>query len=194
MKRLLPVLLLLLLLAPASGTVIRRVSLAEVEGYAEQIFAGTVRQMRAIENPPPGNAIETEVTFGDLVVLKGHLPRATVSYCFAGGTVGDRTLVVVGMPRFEIGARYVLFAAPSIDPLCPAVGWWQGRYVVVPAAGGGEPTIADSDGRPVYGFDRGFPLLSPSREEPRPLELPAFLALVRGLTGDREKREQEEKR
>jgi hypothetical protein len=194
MMRLLPIPILLLILTPASGTIIRRVSLAEVEGYAEQVFVGTVGQMRTIENAPPGNAIETEVTFENLVVLKGDLPRATVSYRFAGGTAGEKTLLVVGMPRFEIGARYVLFAAPSIDPLCPAVGWWQGRYVVAPAPLGGEPTIADSDGRPVYGFAGGFPLLLPPREEARPMTLPAFLALVRELVGARELREKEGKR
>jgi hypothetical protein len=191
MRRLLVLLLFFLALAPASGTMLKRLTIADVERYAERILVATVKEKSEFAGTPPESAIVTEVTFDSIAVLKGDDPGAAISARFAGGKVGDRRLTIAGMPQFEIGERYVLFLAPAIDKLCPLVGWWQGRYRVEPAASGTEPVIADSDGRPVYGFTNGLPVTAPPDEEARPLALKAFTGLVAELARQRALRGEE---
>lgn len=173
----------------AGATVIRRLTLGEVEACADRAFVGTVLGKRCLAGDPGEEPIVTEVTFGDLTALKGDFRRATVSFRFAGGTLGDRTLRIVGMPEFEKGRRYVLFTADGLDRYCPAVGWWQGRYTVLPAASGGEDLLADSDGRPVYAFEGGVPVIERIRGKSGPMELRAFLDLVRETSRKRKLRE-----
>jgi hypothetical protein len=191
MQRLLAPLFLVLLLAPASGTVLEQLTIEKVESRAESILVATVKGKSEFAGAPPGCPILTEVEFDSLVVLKGDDPGATVSYRFAGGRLGGKRLAIAGMPEFEIGERYVLFLAPDLDRLCPIVGWWQGRYRVLPALPGAEPVVADSAGRPVYGFTNGLPVLTPPDEEAKPLTLPAFTGLVKELARQRELRGKE---
>lgn len=185
MKRLFAPIFLLLLLAPASGTVLKRLTIADVEDRAERILVATVRSVSEFAGVPPESPILTEVVFESLTVLKGNDPGATIAYRFAGGKVGERRLRIAGMPEFEVGERYVLFAAPALDTLCPIVGWWQGRYRVLPAIPGTEPVVGDSDGRPVYGFTNGLPVITPPDEEVKPLTLSAFVGLVEELLRQR---------
>jgi hypothetical protein len=167
------VVLLTVASAAVHATIVVRRSLTEVEGFATEILVGTVRSLRSVEGFRGWPF--TEVTFGDLEVLKGEIPGATVSYRFAGGTKDGRTMVIVGLPQFEEGRRYVLFTNAKRDRLCPLVGWHQGRYRIR------DDGLGDSDGRPVYAIEDGFPVLEPPREGARPMAVSAFLDVVREI-------------
>lgn len=189
MRRAITLLLVLLLLgAAARATMLKRLTLGEVEGHASEIFVGRVRAMRTIQADGPRNLLFTEVDFVPETVVKGEPTLPVASYRFAGGTIGSRTLRVVGMPEFELDARYVLFANAKVDRICPVIGWWQGRYVVETDARGDY--VCDSDGRPVYGLEDGFPRLKPAEGEDAPMRLTAFLGAVREIVRKREAAEE----
>jgi hypothetical protein len=175
----------------ARATVIRRLTLAEVERDASEIFVGTVRMTTAVEGPAPRKLIYTEVTFENLDVIKGKIPAATTSYRFAGGEIGERRVEVHGMPRFEVGGRYLVFADAKRDPFCPAIGWHQGRYTVKTDPESRIEQLADSDGRPVYSFTGGQPVTTPPSEDAEPLTLDAGLEIVRELMKKRQVAEAE---
>lgn len=174
----------------ALATTIRRLSLTEVVHQADEIFVGTVQDRRFLSGDPETQVILTEVTFAKLRVLKGDVRTSTLRYRFAGGTLGDRTLSVSGMPKFEDGKRYVLFANATDDWICPAVGWSQGRYTVKTEKSTGQDILCDSDGRPVYLFVNGAPRTKPRREGDRPMRLSTFLKRVSHLV-ERAKRRQQ---
>ncbi len=180
-----------LLAAPARATWIRRLSLAQVESYASEIFTGTVRSVKCVRGPSGKIPVFTEVVFDHLDVLKGRITGATVTYSFAGGRLGRQRVEVLGVPAFEIGDRVVLFANARLDPVCPAIGWEQGRYRVERLAPWGEEMVCDSRGRPVYSFENGRPVLSPERKGERPMLLSAFRDRIEGLIRAREARERE---
>ena len=161
-------------------------TLRQVVHTASEVFVGTVRAKRALA---VDRLIHTEVTFGDLKVLKGRVPDTTVRYRFAGGTLGDRTLTAVGMPEFKVGRRYVMFANAASDPLCPAVGWTQGRYTVKKEEGTGHEIVCNSVGRPVYRFANGRPVTRPFRKSDRPIRLDLFLEMVKRMV-ERDRRAQ----
>jgi hypothetical protein len=178
--------LLGLLAVAAEATTIRRLTLEQVVGHASEVFVGTVVSTRSLADGPPRNLIHTEVTFGSLRHLKGAANGETVSYRFAGGTLGDRRLEVVGVPRFTVGRRVVLLANPSLDRLCPAVGWWQGRYVVGAEPGTRREIVLDSGERPVYRFVDGRPVTKPRDGEDRPMALSDFLDRLRAVVREQE--------
>lgn len=178
MKRFFAVAAMLALLAAlaggASATVLKKLTLGEIEGYASEVFLGTVQSVRCVEDDGPRNLIFTEVTFASLRSLKGKFLNATVTYRFAGGTVGERTLRVIGVPKFAPGQRCLLFTNADVDKLCPAIGWWQGRYLLRqdPEDPKGVLRVHDSDGRAVYGFEDGRPVLTPAKEPGKPAPKP----------------------
>jgi hypothetical protein len=155
--------------------------LPDLAAGAAEVFAGTVLATETFEGPPPRRLLLTDVTFGNLVVLKGGLPDPTVTRRFAGGRLGRRRLVVEGVPEFAVGDRVLLFGAPGRNEFCDTLGFEQGCYRAGPEAGTGRAIAADARERPVYGFDRGFPLLVPPAPGAAPLSFAALLDHVRGL-------------
>lgn len=93
--------------------------------------------------------------------LKSDRPHAgTMEFTMVGGTVGDLTLRIPGLPVFRPGQRHVLFLnRPSALGTCVPIGLAQGAYEVVPTEDGkgetvrrhlGTLTIVDPNtGRPV---------------------------------------------
>ena len=68
----------------------------------------------------------TYVTFKVEEVWKGAVGAVT-QLEFLGGTIGDTTMEVVGMPTFREGQRSVLFVSPEVRAASPLVGFWHGR-------------------------------------------------------------------
>jgi hypothetical protein len=75
---------------------------------------------------PSGPIIVTEVTFRIVRTLKGEA-QSTTTLEFIGGTLGEETLEVTGMPKFRIGDRDVLFVAGERQ-VSPLVGFMHGRF------------------------------------------------------------------
>lgn len=103
---------------------------------AEQIFLGkTVVVEAERRSTEQGNAIFSKVTFEVLDRYKGE-GEARVTLEFLGGTIGDESMIVEGIPTFDLGEEMVLFVSADRTRVCPVVGWSRGKFEVERAAGG----------------------------------------------------------
>ncbi len=107
----------------------------ELVAESDTVVRGTVTSVRAEEfDSPQGRGVRTLVTFRIERTLKSasSTPSAdTLTLSFLGGTVGQRTLRVVGMPTFSVGQRELVFVARNGTVMCPLIGAGHGRYHVV---------------------------------------------------------------
>ena len=94
---------------------------------AEEIFAGQVTSTRSFELP--GGLIATDVVFARPRVLKGPDGGPLTLRVF-GGTVGAVTLSLSGIPRFETGRTYVVFARGNGTDVFPVVGGTYGLFQI----------------------------------------------------------------
>lgn len=111
---------------------------------------GTVSSVssRSIDDPSVQfPEIVTDVVLTNITAIKGNHPT-TFTLTYPGGTVGGITMIVPGMPRFEVGERKILFLREG-DVL---FGVWEGTFTVVI-----DPTgiamLQRADGGWVTGFD-----------------------------------------
>jgi len=105
-------------------------SFDELVSAATTVFRGTVTDVHSVTvDTPQGSAIRTLVTFQVEHALKGA-PAATTTLSFLGGKVGRRTLSVVGMPRFAVGEREIVFVGRNGNAICPVLAGGHGRYHV----------------------------------------------------------------
>jgi len=145
----------------------------ELVARAESVVVARVVATRSTwVDSRAGRAIVTDVTFSIERTLKGPA-YAERSLEFLGGTVGDDTLHVTGMPAFHIGDRDVLFIKDSGRPVSPIVGFMYGRFPIVRDARTGVEMVRTHDGRPLAGVDEVG--------NPRP---PAIVAPLRTLSLD----------
>ena len=68
---------------------------------------------------------------------------------FLGGTVGDESLVVTGMPKFARGDREFVFVQKNGVQFCPLVALSHGRYRVLRDAARSRDFIARDNGQPL---------------------------------------------
>jgi hypothetical protein len=162
--------------APRAGaTVVVAKDFGAFCAEADLIFVGTVTNVAARWSDPQRRAIETEVTFGDLIWLRGG-PEATVRLQFAGGEMDGLREAVAGVPQFAVGERRVVFAHTG-HYASPIVGFNQGLFRVVDGASG--PVVLDADGRAVTGVGRAALQRGASDDRGAALPLEAFLDRVR---------------
>lgn len=144
--------LLLLALAPCvQATSVVPPSFPELVGEADAIYRGRVSAIQAKRVAPPngeGSVIKTFVTFTIERVLKGP-ERKEVTLEFLGGTVGDETITVSGMPKFNLGAREIVFVQKNGQQFCPLVGLMHGRYRVLRDEATAREHIARDNGAPL---------------------------------------------
>lgn len=178
----------LLGVASAAATTVEPPEFAKLVGRAASIFRGEVTGLRSeLVTRGTERAIFTRVTFRVTEVIRGAPLPAEVTLEFLGGTVGDLSMEVAGMPRFEPGAREVLFVERAGPQICPLVAMAYGRYRVLRDAAGAD-YIARDNGAPLSRpEDVSLPLTSPalaafiarpSLERSRPLSPAEFLAAV----------------
>ena len=149
--RFLSVLLLLALAPAARATTVVPPSFPELVGEADAIYRGRVTsvQARRVERPDgEGSVIKTFVTLAVERVLKGP-ERTEVTLEFLGGTVGDETMSVSGMPKFNLGAREIVFVQKNGVQFCPLVGLMHGRYRVLRDEATAREHIARDNGVPL---------------------------------------------
>jgi hypothetical protein len=129
MRRLVPLCLIctLLMAGVARSTTVIPPTFESLVSSASTIFVGEVMDVRAEWiATPQGRAIKTYVTFKVEEVWKGAVGGVT-QLEFLGGTIGDTTMEVVGMPTFREGQRSVLFVHGEVRTASPLVGFWHGR-------------------------------------------------------------------
>lgn len=148
MRRLLPFALIgtLAFASVASSTTVVPPTFDALVSRASTIFVGEVMDVRSQwEDTPDGRSIITLVTFRVADVWKGSLGAVT-QLEFLGGTIGETSMVVAGMPRFRIGQRDVLFVGGTARAVSPLIGMMHGR-MRVDRDGNGVDRVTTFDGR-----------------------------------------------
>jgi len=146
----------------AQATTLTPVTELDLVNKASLIFEGTVTSVRyrLSDQRDKNDAVlpYTYVTFKVEKVLKGKPETPdSVTLRFVGGPKDKRTLVVPGVPLFNVGDHDILFASGSPSHVCPLVGWNQGRFRIVGErvyTDDGRAAVLSKDRRLVYGRDR----------------------------------------
>ena len=124
-----------------SATTVLKKSFADLTREAEVIAVGTVTKIEKKWNTEQ-LAPFTYVTFSDLELLKGENEGTDLTLKFLGGELPDgTTLNIIGVPKFIIGERNVVFSVGNRWRFCPLVGLWQGLYRVIYDTNYGVETI-----------------------------------------------------
>ena len=134
---------------PAGATSVIPPTFPELVAEAEAIVRGRVMDIsfRRTSTPDGTPVIKTHVTFAVERTLKGP-ERQEITLELLGGTIGDESLVVTGMPRFELGSTEYLFVERNGFQFCPLVAVRHGRYRL----------LRDKAGREFVARDNAVPL------------------------------------
>lgn len=112
----------------ARATTVIPPTFEEIADRAELVFVGkTVASRSEWRTVGSDRVIFTLVEFEVQEVLKGNAGKS-VTLQFLGGTVGDVTLEVASVPRFEAGDRVILFVEKNGVQFCPLVGVFHGKF------------------------------------------------------------------
>ena len=179
MQRLFPLSLIctLLFAGVASSTTVIPPSFDALVSGAVRIFVGEVIGRDAIwVSTPQGRAIKTLVTFRVEDVWKGTSGPVT-RLEFLGGTIGQATMEVVGMPTFRVGQRSVLFVA-SGRFVSPLVGFMHGRMRVERDFAGVD-RVRTYDGRSLGAVTEIGPLRPDYMRSITPMRLSEFASAVK---------------
>lgn len=166
------------LVVDARATTLAPIAFEELVGRAERILVTEVVDVSARPDPSRPGLIVTRVTFRVTQVLKGP-PTTVVALDLLGGTLGEASLNVPGLPRFRPGDRDVLFVKPGGQHVSPLVGFAHGRVRIAYDPRAGIARVARFDGRPL-GDLRDFSEPHPRRsaQPARAMTLDRFLAEV----------------
>jgi hypothetical protein len=127
-KSTIAVLLVILLTATSSAaTTVERLTLDTLVKKASSIVVGTVRSSRTFWSDNR-RLILTTYNIEVAETMKGQ-PSRIVELTTIGGTVGDVTLHVAGMPTFAKGESAVVFIEKS-GAFSTVVGLGQGKFAV----------------------------------------------------------------
>jgi len=116
---------------------------------ADAIFQGEVLSVRSDWSGVGADRhIATYVQFRVIRTFKGNAPNPQTLEIF-GGTIGDRTMKIGGLPQFKVGSNELLFVQGNGKSFCPLVGVFHGRFQVTKDATTGTERISLHDGRPL---------------------------------------------
>ena len=164
---------------PGQAATVEPVTFAALVSSAERIFVGRVVGIESFRADLGGGPrIRTRVTFSVDDALRGRGIVAALE--FSGGTAGDLTLDVAGMPRFAMGEHYVVFARDGDRWLNPIVGFTQGLLRVSRDARDGTARVLTIDRTPLAGVAAIG--RSPARVSATvivPISLAAFVSEIR---------------
>jgi hypothetical protein len=126
-----------------------------------------------------GRTIRTRASFALLSVLKGVHALPSLTLRLDGGAVGDARVQVSGMPRFEVGKRYLLFVRGNGKHISPITGFNQGVFEIIEK--GGKTVLITRTGHEWVGVadDRLVLAARPrgsSSREPAPIAVPVLNA------------------
>jgi len=127
MKPLSGVLLVLMLALPGGATTVTRLDLDGLVSTATTIVVGRV-ESRNTYWTPDRRLILTDYTIAVEDTLKGAV-SPTIRFTTIGGTIGDTTLYVAGMPAFADGEETVVFLEEA-GRFRTVVGLGQGKFTV----------------------------------------------------------------
>jgi hypothetical protein len=181
MRRLIPLSLIctLLMAGVARSTTVIPPTFESLVSSANTIFVGEVMDVRAEWIATPrGRAIKTYVTFRVEDVWKGGVGAVT-QLEFLGGTIGETTMEVVGMPTFRLGQRSVLYVSGAVRTASPLVGFYHGRMRVEKDPSGVD-RVRTYDGRSLGNPSEIGPQRPSYLSSVTPMRLSDLAAAVRG--------------
>ena len=114
--------------ACARATTVIAPSFPDLVAKSDQIVLGEVVAISSeLVTKGADRAIFTRVTLAVRETVAGTAP-ASLTLEFLGGTVGELTLVVDGIPAFAVGHSEILFVQNNGRQICPLVAMAHGRY------------------------------------------------------------------
>jgi len=147
-----------LALTNACATTVIPPTFEEMTDRAELVFVGKVVSSRSEWRVVGTNrVIFTLVEFERQEVLKGQA-GASVTLQFLGGTVGDTTLEIAGVPKFKSGDREILFVEGNGVQFCPLVGVFHGKFGVRKDEKTGREIVLMHNGKPLRDLGRLAPV------------------------------------
>jgi len=163
---------------PVSASVVAPMPFATLVGDASAIFRGEVIDVRSEwRQLRDERVIVTVVLFKVERVLKGTA-SATLALETLGGTIGDTSMVIPGMPQFVVGDRDVLCIERAQAALFPVLGATQGRFRILTDRAGSQRVVFN-DGRPVGAVTQiGRAAVLVSSSPIAPLGLSAFESTI----------------
>ncbi|GEM_PF-2788495 len=160
---LLSIFFLTTLLLFAEATTIPRKSVDQLTSEAHRIVIAKVVTVKSFESD---GIIRTRVELEVASALKGPAtPRLTI--VTDGGTIGEETLMVDGLPVFATGQRVILFLDEDLDQMCPVYGWEQGMLRIIREPSSGEDVVVDAEGNRVLGMTRNWEIVTDQEAQPR---------------------------
>jgi hypothetical protein len=140
---------LLLPAIPARATTVIAPSFDELVAKADYIVRATVKSVTAeYRTTPRGQAIFTKVELQVLETIAGTPPSPLVLE-HLGGSIGDVTMRVDGVPLFRVGNEDILFVQANGKQYYPLVGIMHGKYPVKRDAKTGAAIVTRSNGAPL---------------------------------------------
>jgi hypothetical protein len=133
----------------ATATTIISPTFEELADRADLVFVGKVAGSRAEwRSSGTKRVILSLIEFELEEVLKGSA-GTSVTLQFLGGTVGDVTLEVASVPRFNPGERVLLFVEGNGIQFCPLVGVCHGKFGLRKEEKSGRDIVLLHDGKPL---------------------------------------------
>ena len=145
--------------APAGATTLMRAGLDELVRGNETIVQGKVVEIHSYWNADH-SFILTDVRVRPSAYFKGiGRPAEDVTFTLPGGTVGETSVVLIGMPELVPGSEYLLFLnreeLPGMASRLTVRDLVQGAFDVATVRGQkrvfsqaiGTPLVADHEGR-----------------------------------------------
>jgi hypothetical protein len=104
----------------AEATTLQRAGIRELTAANATVVVGEVVDARSYWNAEH-TFVLTDVRVAPTDVLKGAHAGGDLTVTLMGGTVGDRSVLIVGGARLEVGRSYVLFLNEEDLPGAPRV-------------------------------------------------------------------------
>jgi hypothetical protein len=139
---LLPILMVLLMAAPAFSVSAYKLTVPQMSKLAQSIVVGKVTEVRCEWNDAH-NQIYTYITFKVDETLKGG-HQDYISMRQLGGIVGDVMADVVGFPKFKVGTEQLLFIQDNPSGFMPIVGASQGKFDILMDKETGNKTVINN--------------------------------------------------
>ncbi len=134
---------------PARATTLAETDFTRQVAQAEKVFVADVLATRSDwAGQGAKRRIATYVRVRVVEAVKGEA-NGEFELDFTGGTVGEETLRISGMPLPKAGEREIFFVSGNGVQLCPLVGFWHGRLKIWRGGSVAEDRVCRHDGRPL---------------------------------------------
>jgi hypothetical protein len=138
----------------AEATTLLRMSVEDMAAAAEMVVVGEVTEVKSSWNDA-NTTIHTFTIFKIEQCIKGTCGE-TVALKQRGGTVGEMTLYIPGMPQFSKGLKALLFLEPDPEGepgFYYVVGMCQGMFVIETDVETGKQTAVQQGGASLADVD-----------------------------------------